>query len=255
MLLPCIYDIPSVYDRVMAPGPCEPFYSDLARKYRGEVLELACGTGRLTIPMSLRGHHVTALDSSSKMLDEARKKAFAAGAKINFLHADMRSFELDRRFPLIVLSCNSLAHMITHEDLLSCLRQVKKHLRPKGLFAFDIVNPEVSQLVRRARQEMLDLGCTYSGRMIVQETAFYDPVRQVKTSQWHIRKWSGRSYRLAPLELRVIFPQELVTLLRAVGFDLVARFGDFSRAPFGASSLNQICLAEYGRGSCLTNPN
>ena len=188
MLLPRIYDIPALYDRLMAPGPCEPFYSDLARKYRGEVLELACGTGRLTIPISLCGHLVTALDSSSKMLDAARKKALTAGAKIYFLHADMRFFELDRRFSLIVLSCSSLAHLITNDDLLSCLRLLRKHLRPSGVFAFDILNPRASHLVEVAQRKMLNFVDSSSEKMTIEESISYDPVRQVRTSHWQIRE-------------------------------------------------------------------
>jgi 2-polyprenyl-3-methyl-5-hydroxy-6-metoxy-1,4-benzoquinol methylase len=242
VLLRRIYDIPALYDQVIAPGPCEPFYSNLARQCRGDVLELACGTGRLTIPISLRGHRITALDSSLKMLDTAKRKAQTARAKIDFRHADMRSFELDRRFSLIMVSCNSLAHMITQDDLLSCLRQIKRHLGPNGLFAFDIINPEISSLAECVRQKMLDFGAR-SPRILIEESAFYDPVRQVRTSQWHIQECPGSRYRLKPLELRMIFPQELLILLKAVGLNLVARYGDFSRAPFGASSLNQICLA------------
>jgi hypothetical protein len=180
------------------------------------------------------------------MLATARRKALSARAKINFVHADMRSFEIDRRFSLIVLSCNSLAHLITHEDLLSCLRLIREHLRSNGVFAFDILNPRVSHLAEAAQRKVLDLPGNSSEEMTVEETISYDPVRQVRTSHWQIREHPGTIYRLAPLELRLLFPQELIILLQAVGLNLVARYGDFSRGPFEASSRHQICLADYG---------
>jgi hypothetical protein len=157
----------------------------------------------------------------------------------------MRFFELDRRFSLIVLSCSSLAHLITNDDLLSCLRLIRKHLRPSGVFAFDILNPRASHLVEVAQRKMLNFVDSSSEKMTIEESISYDPVRQVRTSHWQIREHPGTSYLLAPLELRILFPQELVILLQAVGLNLVARYGDFSRGPFEATSRHQICLAEY----------
>jgi hypothetical protein len=51
-----LYDMPPLYDRLFRPGPCEDFYRALAQQIEGPVLELACGTGRLTIPLALAAH-------------------------------------------------------------------------------------------------------------------------------------------------------------------------------------------------------
>src|SRR5690349_8398997 len=63
-----LYDVPGLYDRVVRTGPCESFYGDLARQTGGPILELACGTGRLTIPLARDGHEVVGLDASRTML-------------------------------------------------------------------------------------------------------------------------------------------------------------------------------------------
>src|SRR5215218_8149650 len=98
-----LYDNPILYDCVVRPGPCEAFYRDLARKTGGPILELACGTGRLTIPLARDGHEVVGLDASRTMLRAARAKAEAEDLDIAFVQADMRSFDLGQRFPLIIL--------------------------------------------------------------------------------------------------------------------------------------------------------
>ena len=89
-----LYDDPILYDRVVRPGPCEAFYRDLARQTGGPILELACGTGRLTLPLARDGHEVVGLDASPAMLQATQDKADAEGVEIAFVQQDMRAFDL-----------------------------------------------------------------------------------------------------------------------------------------------------------------
>jgi SAM-dependent methyltransferase len=248
--LPALYDLAPLYDRIVHPGPCEPFYLDLARQIAGPVLELACGTGRLTIPLAQDGHEVVGLDASPTMLRAAREKARVEGLEITFLEDDMRSFALPRRFGLVLVGCNSLAHLTGTEDLLACLAAVRRHLGPGGILAFDIVNPDLRTLTRPPSERIrLDLGPNPSSGIPVEEVAFYDPVRQVRTARLRVCEPvpGCAAGELAALHLRLIYPQELPLLLEAAGLELVARFGDFARNPLTSASLNQICIAR-GRG-------
>ncbi|HSA66520.1 MAG TPA: class I SAM-dependent methyltransferase [Methyloceanibacter sp.] len=245
MLMPplTLYEAPELYDLAFGPGPCEPFYREEARRAAGPVLELACGTGRLTIPIARDGHEIVGLDVSSAMLDAARCKAKQARVReATFVRTDMRSFALGGRFALVIVSCNSLAHLTTNDDLKACFSRIREHLRPGATVAFDIVNPRVTSLARSASEVVcLDtvLGCQ---GITVRETADYDPVTQIRTAQWRVRQGEQSARTLAPLCLRQIFPQELLLLLEAAGLKLVARYGDFDRGPFSGESLNQVCL-------------
>src|SRR5207244_1015020 len=75
-----------------------PFYMEEARKAGGPVLELACGTGRLTIPIAQAGVEIVGLDLSPSMLSHACTKAKAAGVDIKFVEGDCRTFALGRKF-------------------------------------------------------------------------------------------------------------------------------------------------------------
>jgi SAM-dependent methyltransferase len=243
--VPCrsLYEVPPLYDRLVPPGPCEAFYTGLARQTGGPVLELACGTGRLTIPLALAGHEVMGLDASSAMLRSARAKARAADVDITFVKADMRRFALHRRFPLIIMTCNSLAHLTLTEELRECLAGVNRHLAPGGLFAFDVVNPDVGHLARsRAESVLLDVGPGWASDLVVEEIASYDQVQQIRVSQWRVRGLEGRVWDFAPLRLRQFFPQELPLLLDSAGLELACRYGDFDCGPLTGESANQICL-------------
>jgi SAM-dependent methyltransferase len=212
----------------------------------GPILELACGTGRLTIPLALDGHEVVSLDASHAMLRSAREKADAECVEITFVHADMRSFAHDRRFALVIISCNSLAHLTTNEELKWCLHGVAKHLVPGGLLAFDVINPNLRELLRPETQSVrLDVGPNPSAAVAVEEVATYDPVQQIRVAQWRILDKTDRSREIGPLRLRVLYPQELSLLLDAAGFELAARYGDFEGSPLSSHSLNQICLARH----------
>lgn len=244
MPAPSIYDLPQIYEIVMPPGPCEAFYRAEAQRAPGPVLELACGTGRLTVPLAVAGVDMVGVDGSPSMLALARRKAAAAGAGgAAFVEADMRSFSLRRRFGLVMVSCNSLAHLTTRDALMACLRRVARHLRPGGLLAFDVVNPRI-ELLARPVGEVRTIPTRADDGIVIEETARYDPVRQVRTAWWRVRRADAPARPLAALELRQIFPQELPLLVEAAGFRLVARYGDFDRGPFTSDSANQVCLAQ-----------
>jgi len=123
-----LYETPLLYDAVVLPGPCEAYYRGLADRTGGPLLELACGTGRLSVPLAEDGHKLVGMDISPAMLNVARQKAEAAGVPITFLEGDMRSFELRQSFSLVIVSCNSLSHLITNEDLVVTLRRIAGHL-------------------------------------------------------------------------------------------------------------------------------
>lgn len=239
-----LYEAPAVYDAVVPPGPCESFYRDLAARTGGPVLEIACGTGRLSVPLADDGHDVVGIDNAAAMLAAAGRKAKAAGVEIEFLERDMRSFELDREFALVIVSCNSLCHLVTNEELVRALRCISRHLAPGGLFAFDVVNPRIAELAHpyRATVTLAAPGLRSSGAA-VEELLAYDPVAQIRVLRWQLDGYGNELRRTEEMRLRAIFPQELPLLLNTAGLELAARFGDFDGHPLTGDSLNQVCIA------------
>lgn len=67
------------------------------------ILELCCGTGRLTIPIAKDGYNISGVDYTASMLKRAKEKASQAGLKINFIEADIRTLNLQEKFDLIFL--------------------------------------------------------------------------------------------------------------------------------------------------------
>jgi SAM-dependent methyltransferase len=241
-----LYNHPALYDVLLPVRAHLPYYEELARQVSGDILELACGTGQLTVPLAVAGLPIAGLDLSEPMLRVARERAAAAKASVEFVLADMRDFSLGRQFGLIFIARNSLLHLHSTEDLVATFSTVRRHWAPGGVFAFDIFNPSVRLLARPAGQRFpsLQVESESFGKLSVEETTDYDPATQVGHNCWYVSAPGKPDAWVLPLELRNIFPQELPLLLSAGGFALKSRTGDLSQTPFQSTSRFQVCLCE-----------
>jgi ubiquinone/menaquinone biosynthesis C-methylase UbiE len=79
------------------------------KKENGNILELCCGTGRLTIPLVQEGYHITGIDNSTAMLKQAKAKKL--NLPISFLNADIRTLKLPELYDVIFIPYNSIHHL------------------------------------------------------------------------------------------------------------------------------------------------
>lgn len=243
------YSNARLYD-LMFPGggPAVEFYRAQANRQGGGVLELGCGTGQKLIPIASDGHPCVGLDFSSDMLAEAQRKANERGAAVEWMQGDMRAFDLSQTFDLVFIAANSLLHLHTAEDLVSCFRSVRRHLAPGARVVFDVFNPSVRLLaaadgVRRTRKSLSFIDPDL-GHVSVDVAETYDAPAQVTRGTWYLSTESKPDFVVAPLEIRSIFPQELPLLLSLGGLRLVERFGDWSGRPLAADTPLQLCICE-----------
>lgn len=234
------------YDAFNQPYQSDlPFYLRQAKKARGPVLELACGTGRLTIPLKQASVDITGLDMSEPMLKLARAKAAEAGLKMDFVRGDARKFRLGRRFMLIYIPFNSMQHLHTRQDLEGLFGSVLAHLAPGGRFIFDVFNPDPRYLSRDT-EELLPVAYYDipggGGKMLVNEQYSYDKAAQVSRILWHYRREKDGKTVKKQLDLRCFYPAELEALLHYNGFAVEARFGDFKGSEFGPDSPKQVFI-------------
>src|SRR5918992_1240872 len=102
------------------------FYSALAQEARGPVLEIACGTGRVTIPIANLGFPTTGLDIVPGMLERAKSKS--ADLPIRWVEADARTFDLHEQFRFIFLTGNAFQAFVTNSEQAAVLQRVRAHL-------------------------------------------------------------------------------------------------------------------------------
>jgi len=244
-----LYQNPDLYDALLPVSDAQlTFYLMLAARQTGAILELACGSGQLTVPIAAQGRRVVGLDSSPEMLAAARRRALAAGASVEFVEGDMRSFDLGERFSLIFIARNSLLHLSDLNEFAAFFSAVRRHLAPDGLLAFDIFKPNLQLLTRPsgARFEVMRQTSELHGEITVEGSGDYDSVSQVNRATWFISTPAQRDAWVAPLHLRSIFPQELLALLAANEFHLTRRDGDYTGGAFTTMSSLQVCQCQPG---------
>ena len=243
-----IYEDARLYDALSGQhfgGEDFAYWQAQCRVADGPVLELGCGTGRLTIPLAEGGADIEGLDLSAPMLALAREKSDAQGQAIFWHQGNMVDFTLNRQFALIFLPNNSVAHLLTWQDLAACLRCVRRHLAPGGRFALDYFNPSLALLTRdpNARFPAGSLEAPGgTGRVTLTEQVSYASDTQTSYARWVWTFADGRE-KVSDLTMRVYFPQELDALLACAGFVIDAKYGDYDLSAFGPASQKQLIAA------------
>ena len=228
------------------------FYAHLASKSGGPVLELGCGTGRVTKGIVERGIEVVGVDSVDAMLERARNrlaKPKRVAKLVEWTLGDLRTIRIGRRFPLVISPFNVFNHLYEREDLERALETVRVHLADGGRFVFDVRMPFPSELSRDP-EKVYRLGTVRrpdTKKMYHYRERFeYDPVRQIQRIDFAFVGVDDPSdFQLTPLLHRVFWPAELEALLHYNGFDVDHRYGNWDFEPLDETSESQIfvCVA------------
>ena len=228
-----------IYDRVYAYLTEDIFfYVEQAVASGGPVLELGCGTGRVSVPVAQAGMSVVGIDVSPSMIKVARSKARTAGVSDHciFRFGDMREIRLGQRFPLVIMPFRSFQDMLSIADQQATLNRVRRHLTPGGRLVFDIWAPDVHTLA--------DDGTAPSHFRDVS-----DPITGHTLSLWHQNGWDHQHqinnarlivdemdadgvlvHRLHhSFQMRYSFRYEMQHLLTTCGFRVLEVYGGFQR--------------------------
>ena len=228
-------------------APRIAFYCELAKSFGGPVLEIACGSGLVTIPIAATGREVTGMDLARPMLERARKKAEAQELNIRWVEADARSFDLGTRFRFILLTGNAFQAFLRREDQEALLASVKRHLTPNGIFAFETRNPSGQDLTTHPEEEFDQSYTSVEGHQVsVSFTQDYDPLAQVM--YWtSYRRWNDGEHdqtKVTHISCRFTHPQELGALLHYNGFQVIQQYGNWDKQALSASSPSIISICK-----------
>lgn len=239
---------PVNYDlEVGGDHPSHDFYAALAQQAQGPVLELASGTGLVTLRLAQRGIDLTGLEIVPAMLAHARHKATQQGLSVRWVEGDARTFTLDQQFKLIYLTGNAFQAFLTNADQRALLQRVQAHLTPDGLLAFETRNPNWQDLTTDLNEsEWLHYTDVQGNAVRVTEVRKYDHVAQVLVyTLW--RRWQatdGPQERTTHIALRYTFPQELNALLESNGFTIRAQYGNWDKSPLDKDSPTIITICQ-----------
>jgi SAM-dependent methyltransferase len=197
------------------------FYVDEALGSGGPVVELACGTGRITVPIAEAGIGVIGVDASTRMLEVAHERVSAAGVDglVDLREGDLRDPPVPERVPLVLIPFRSLLHMTTEADRARALAAAHELLLPGGRLVFDVFAPSTQ-----------DVAETH-GRWLEREPGIFERAdwdEGERTLTLSVRRGDEAS----TMVLAWLSALEWQHLLERAGFELEQLYGWFDRRPY-----------------------
>lgn len=247
------YEDPDLYDFEYRDHRHDiAWYRGIARKLgvARRIVELGAGTGRISLPLLQDGHRVAAIDRMETMLAGLRRKVAAAGPavaeRLDVHRAEITDLPLpDASVDLVLAPFNVLMHLYRWDDLLRCFREAARVLAPGGVFAFDVLLPDLEWLTwdPEERHSVTYFTHPRTGASMVYSTNHtYDHETQV----CHVRIFYDdapkrpRAFKPPPeprqvvhLAHRQIFPEELRMLVATAGLQLDSLAGNFRATKLG----------------------
>lgn len=229
-------------------------YRSFAERTGGPLLELACGTGRLLLPLARAGYEITGVDISPALLAVARRKIEATGLqdRVTLVQADMRDLRLPRRFRLAFVAVNSFMHLLTTGDQLRALRCWREHLTADGLLILDLFQPSPQGLLEADGHLTLDRQWQdpETGATVLRQTSRTLNLAEQTLEVTFIYEETlsdGRVRRtLAPFRMRYLHRFEAELLLRVAGYELEQVYGTYELDPLESDSERMILVARKG---------
>jgi len=239
------------------------FYASLFDQQKSELLELACGTGIITLELARRGFYITGIDYDDDMLNIAKRKASLENAdvqkRVQFLLGNMKDFVIGKIYDAIIIPTNSFGYLFKFEDQISCLQHVSNHLPPHGILVIEerYRSPErLTQMINLRGVER-----TWEGRInpqtgkytmykdcirwidfasqTIYRTAWIDEVQEdgsIKRYTSDSGYFGSRNHYFTKIELQL--------LIERCGFNIKDVWGDLTKQPFNSQSNSIIIFAE-----------
>lgn len=228
------------------------FYRQLARNRMelaaGPILDLACGSGRLLLPLVRDGHQVIGIDRAPEMLAAAarriRRLSASRRARCTLVRADLRAFATLGPATLAISAFHSVQHLYTDEDFLRFLACARTSLRKGGWLTFDVLPPDPAWLGRDPERRWGRTTFRHPStkqRFVYTSNQVYDPGARLLHLRLHYQPVDdeGRpsgTERTVRLCHRQFAPDEIRRLLGLANFRIVEVFGGFDGRPLAGAA-------------------
>jgi ubiquinone/menaquinone biosynthesis C-methylase UbiE len=230
-----------------------PFFLGHLPRRRQRVLDVACGTGRASIPIAQAGHRVVGIDYAQDMLDiTIRKRDFVGltSRQLELKKQDARDIRLGNQcFDWATIFFNTFLGFVTLAEQDAVLRSVHRHLRPRAKLWIDIFQPNLEILAHpESKNHDPSVFWVPALERTVQRTVDIrrDPSKQLQRITFNYRwfdKEGDEKRETVEFDLTFIFPRELQILLERNGFALEQIYGDYDGSKLNADSPRMITIA------------
>jgi len=226
-------------------------YRNFAELCGCSMLELACGSGRLLLPLAGEGHSLTGVDSSAAMLDLARQALTQAGlsTRCRLVQQDMCQLDLPEKFRLAAIALGSFGHIIARTRQQQALTAIRRHLSPGATFILDLSNNDArymehlsGQILHRGTWKQQDgsyvthllTSASSTTHHLLELTHFYEVYRQGEAMRRTVSQTALYLFERSEVEL----------LLEQAGFQVNNIYGNYDFGPCEHESPRMIFIAQ-----------
>lgn len=230
--------VAGLYDTYVTLTLDLPFFLQEATATRGDVLELMCGTGRVSLALAEAGVELTCVDSSGAMLARLHNKLAVKNLSAHVLQMDVRLLDLGSQFDLIILPFNSFGELTSQIDQLNVLTRIYEHLRPGGRFICTLHNPPIRRQSADGQLRLLGMFplVERAATLLVWTLATYDSASHIVSGCQFYEEYTTDGVlerkRMLDMKFALLDRDEFESLATAAGFMVASLYGDYERAPF-----------------------
>ena len=210
----------------------EEFYLNLARQYgSGGIVDVACGTGAVLLPLAEQGFDIDGTDLSEEMCRVAAAKAKARGLKLNIFPADMTEFDSGRKYSLVIIARSGFMHLPTQELQIKALRNLREQLLPGGILTLNTFDPYPAAQVQQLKTSPEDYSFrleyvnSRGNREQIYNAITYNLCTQQMYGNWKFVEYNDQDEiigeRVRPLLMRQTYRSEMFLLAKLCGFEVV----------------------------------
>ena len=219
------------------------FWQRLATCVGGPVLELGCGTGRVSLPVARTTDLLVGIDRSAEMLARARRRLRRSryGSRVRLVRGDIRAlpFQIARPFQLAIAPYGILQSLLRDRDLTATLRSVSAALATGGTFGIDLV-PDLAAWAEYENRVSLK-----GSHLTLIESVRQDPARRLTIfdQRYVERRGATRAERRFSLTFRTMSVPQMTRRLDRAGFVVDAVLGDYRGGPWEPRAAVWLVLA------------
>jgi SAM-dependent methyltransferase len=230
------------------------FYVDYAKNLKcANILELGCGTGRVSLALAIAGFNVTGLDLSNEVLDVFRQKLDNTDNntkhRIEIIHGNMANFELNKPFDLIIVPFRAFQCLADDNDIEKSLTSIRNHLTDRGIFIVNVFNPNPDRMnenwccPEKIQWELLDEKTgNYVVKKYSQDKIDLENRVMYITFIYEVKDKADNTSEIKDkLKLKYYYSHQLRAEVEKSGLEVAEEYSWYDKSPPGGREIILIC--------------
>ena len=246
MINPIKFDlVADLYDSYVNVNLDIPFFMEETSNFDDDILELMCGTGRVSIPLLESGKKLYCVDYSEKMLDVFRNKICEKNFPVKMIQKDITLLDLNKEFGLIIIPFHSLSEILSSDLQFKALQCISKHLKSDGIFICTLQNPKTRlKTADGITRQLGEFILNDNKKMIVSYSNQYNPdtgiVSGFQLYEIYDNYNTLTDKRILEINFKPISDSEFRKLIKPLDLEIIKTYGDYSKNDFIEQTSNYI---------------